>query len=68
MWVFRDPKAVTSPDPHADGDRLRTIGAPDPDLPVLLFVVHTGDAERGGRIISARRASRAERIAYETHH
>jgi len=68
VLVFDDPLLLTQPDPHPDGDRWRSIGAPRPDLSLLLFVVHTGDPETGGRIISARRATPVERRAYEAKH
>jgi uncharacterized DUF497 family protein len=42
------------------------LGRPIPALPTLLLVVHTDlDAYGRGRIISARRATAAERRAYE---
>ncbi len=55
---------MTKPDPHPDGDRLRTIGLAGT---ITLFVVHTWpefnkDAgEEVGRIISARKATPRER-------
>ena len=68
--VFDDPLAVTLPDPHPDEERWRTIGSPSPGRNVVLYVVHTwpeeGRAgEEVGRIISARKATRHERRAYE---
>ena len=65
---FRDELAMTRPDPHPDGDRLRTIGVIGA---ATLFVVHTWpefneDAgEDVGRIISARKATPRERRKYE---
>lgn len=63
--VFDDPLQWSVKDPHLDGDRWRTIGMVGA---ALLFVVHT-DPETApdgvGRIISARRATPAERRAYE---
>ena len=62
--VFGDSLAATFPDPdHSVGEiRLLTFGMSDQGR--LLIVSHT---ERGGvvRIISARRALRAERRIYE---
>jgi uncharacterized DUF497 family protein len=62
--VFGDPLAVTFDDPdHSEGEtRLLTFGLSEQGR--LLVVSHT---ERRGvlRIISARRASRAERNIYE---
>ncbi|MDE1146429.1 MAG: BrnT family toxin [Azospirillaceae bacterium] len=65
--VFGDPWAITLPDSHPDEERWWTIGRPYADLPGVLFVVHTDAASDGGtgRIISARRATPAERKAYE---
>ena len=64
--VFGDPWALTMADPNPHEKRWRTIGLPSADSTVMLFVVHTGDeAGEGGRIISARRATPAERRAYE---
>lgn len=62
--VFRDPLSVTTADPGHSGeeDRFVTLGM-STDLRVLV-VIHTGRAERI-RIISARRATRRERRAYE---
>jgi uncharacterized DUF497 family protein len=65
--VFSDPHALTDQD-RIEGNeyRWRTIGLVDGV--VLLLVAHT-DREEGGedvvRIISARRADRAERRRYE---
>jgi len=68
--VFDDPLAVTLPDPYQDEERWRTIGSPSMSSDVLLFVVHTWPerneaGEEVGRIISARKATRLERKAYE---
>jgi uncharacterized DUF497 family protein len=63
-----DPKAISRPDPHPDGDRWQTIGSAAGVT--ILFVVHTDavDQEDGrsvGRIISVRKATARERKAYE---
>jgi uncharacterized protein len=66
--VFSDPYHLSDVDPHESGERWRTLGQVGP---VVLFVVHTlpeldpltGDDV--GRIISARKATRSERGAYE---
>jgi uncharacterized DUF497 family protein len=68
--VFDDPLAVTLPDPYPHEEGWRTIGAPGAQSDVVLFVVHTWPAEDAGgeevgRIISARKATRGERRAYE---
>ena len=66
--VFKDEFAMTHPDPHPSGDRLRTIGVIGG---ATLFVVHTWpefEADVGqdvGRIISARKATPRERRSYE---
>ena len=62
--VFKDPFHLSAPDLHPDGDRWTTIGRVGP---VTLFVVHTllEPETDSGRVISARRATRHERKAYE---
>jgi uncharacterized DUF497 family protein len=68
--VFDDPLAITVPDPFPGEERWRTVGSPSPVTGVVLFVVHTWPevdegGEEIGRIISARKATRNERRAYE---
>ena len=68
--VFEDPLAITVPDPFPDEERWRTVGSPGPSTGVILFIVHTWPevdetGEEVGRIISARKATRNERRAYE---
>jgi len=68
--VFDDPLAVTLRDPFHDEERWRTIGSPSTSKDVVLFVVHTWPeadetGDEVGRIISARKATRRERKAYE---
>ena len=62
--VFGDPLAMTyfDPDHSKDEDRFITFGHSNSGQ--LLVVSHT-DREDGIRIISARRATRRERKAYE---
>jgi uncharacterized protein len=66
--VFDDPLALTTTDPHPDGDRLQTVGVIGV---ATVFVVHTipefdpAEGEDIGRIISARKATPRERRAYE---
>jgi uncharacterized protein len=66
--VFDDPLALTRPDPHPDGERLRTVGVIGL---MTVFVVHTMPEydpavdDDVGRIISARKATRHERRTYE---
>ena len=68
MLVFDDPLAATLEDPYPDEQRLRTMGVVGT---VVVVVVHTwpdldpGTGEEIGRIISARRATKRERAAYE---
>ena len=68
--VFADPLAITLRDPYPDEQRWRTIGTPGTRRDVVLFGVHTWPeedetGEEVGRIISARKATRRERRAYE---
>jgi uncharacterized DUF497 family protein len=62
--VFDDPRFLSKADWHPDGDRYQTLGKVGP---ALLLVVHTltDDDDAGGQIISARKATRRERKAYE---
>ena len=62
--VFGDPLAVTFPDPdHSAGERrFITFGLSRQGL--LLMVAHTSRG-RMIRIISARRATRREKVTYE---
>jgi uncharacterized DUF497 family protein len=62
--VFGDPLSVTIPDPAHSQAENRCIILGQSHNQKLLVVVHT---DRGDniRIISARRASRRERISYE---
>jgi uncharacterized DUF497 family protein len=61
--VLEDPLALTKPDPDAEGEeRFVTLGA-DP-LGRLLVVVWTPRGQQL-RLISARRATAAERRQYE---
>lgn len=71
--ALADPLALSRHDPHPDGDRWDTLCQAGT---VLLYIVHTmplGPRPEGwpdgdhtpGRIISARKATRQERKAYE---
>ncbi|HEV2135549.1 MAG TPA: BrnT family toxin [Terracidiphilus sp.] len=62
-----DPDCLAVPDPHEGEERWRTLGSPSADGVVVLYVVHTlpNDEEGVGRIISARKATARERLAYE---
>ena len=74
-FVFDDPLQVTVVDPYGDEERWRTLGVVDGVL--MLLVVHTvrEEIDENGeyqdeeiRIISARRATRAEGQIYEGAH
>jgi uncharacterized protein len=66
--VFDDPLAVSRMDSYPDEGRWQTVGVIDR---VTIIVVHTMPVpdlesdEEIGRIISARKATRQERMAYE---
>ena len=70
-FVFDDPWSATREDPYPYEQRWRTIGMVGTQV---VMVVHTWpdfDTEAGeeiGRIISARKATRREREAYEEGH
>lgn len=63
--VFEDPDAVTIKDEFYSGDELRWITLGRSLLEKVLLVVYTERRERI-RVISARKATAAERAAYET--
>ena len=71
IFVFDDPLSATLEDPYPFEQRWRTIGMVGSQV---VMVVHTWpdfDAATGeeiGRIISARKATRRERGAYEEGH
>ena len=71
IYVFDDPLSATQEDFYERELRWRTIGMIGP---VAVLVVHTGPevdlatGEEMGRIISARKATRQERMAYEEGH
>ncbi|MDD9979863.1 MAG: BrnT family toxin [Gammaproteobacteria bacterium] len=66
--VFDDPHAVSRRDPYPDESRWQTTGMVGN---VVLLVVHTQpepgpeSGEEIGRVISARKATKHERRAYE---
>ena len=70
-FVFDDPLSATRQDPYPHEQRWRTLGTVGTQA---VMVVHTWpeiDTETGeeiGRIISARKATRREREAYEEGH
>lgn len=68
VLVFSDPFHQTFPDPYEAEERWRTFGLIQQ---IMVLVVHTDPFEddgvviESGRIISARRATRGERISVE---
>ena len=68
ILVFDDPLALLVPDPYPFEDRWQTIGVVGGRF---LTVVHTPPEDAGretaspGRIITARKSTRSERMAYE---
>jgi uncharacterized protein len=67
--VFEDPLHISIGDPYEAEERWRTMGLVNGV--VILLVVHTveeQDGEETIRIISARKATRVEREAYEASH
>jgi uncharacterized DUF497 family protein len=60
---LEDPRALTMPDPDASGEERFLCLASDPPGRVLVTVFTR--RSRSTRIISSRKASRAERQAYE---
>jgi uncharacterized protein len=70
MRIFEDPMVASRRDPYPDEERWQSIGKPSSDSFIVLFVVHTDPVpqpggEEEGRIVSARRATSHERVAYE---
>ena len=64
--VFKDPHALSIPDPFEDEERWRTMGLVNGV--VILLVVHTAkgrDDDQVIGIISARKATRREAEEYE---
>ena len=66
--IFDDPLAASRRDPYPNEERWQTLGLMNY---IIIFVVHTSpdydpqSDEEIGRIISARKATRHERRAYE---
>jgi len=66
--VFDDPLALSKRDTHPEEERWQTVGVIGA---TVVLVVHTwpeddsGTGEEVGRIISARKATKYERRAYE---
>lgn len=62
--VFGDPLTITIPDPEHSSDEERFIDLGYSSRGRLLIVVYT-EREKIVRIISSRKATRAERVTYE---
>mgnify|MGYP001577765589 CR=1 FL=1 len=62
--VFTDPLAMTIPDPDHSIDEARFIIIGESDKKRILVVAHT-ERKKKIRLISARKATRAERKKYE---
>ncbi|HNR31824.1 MAG TPA: BrnT family toxin [Candidatus Hydrogenedentes bacterium] len=62
--VFRDPLALTFPDPYHSDKEEREITIGHTDRRAIVFVSHCPRGDRI-RIISARRATKGERRQYE---
>ena len=68
--VFNDPLAVSYPDPYPYESRWRTIGSVHSLTLMVVYTWPDADPQTGqpaspGRIISARKATSAERRDYE---
>ena len=69
--MFDDPMSATREDPYPYEQRWRTIGMVGTQVVMLVHTWPDFDTEEGeeiGRIISARKATRREREAYEEGH
>jgi uncharacterized DUF497 family protein len=69
--VFDDPLAISRLDPTSAEERWQTIGFIDQLVVVVVHTwpdAHSRNGEEVGRIISARKATRHERKAYEEGH
>ena len=68
LLVFDDPHAISKRDPYPEEERWQTVGMIGY---VVIFVAHSWlegnqtNQEEAGRIISARKATKQERKAYE---
>lgn len=66
LYVFADPFAVTRRDDFESEDRQQIIGRINGVLMALVvFTIRKGETEETIRIISARKATQAERRLYE---
>jgi uncharacterized DUF497 family protein len=60
--VFEDPRALTMPDPHPDEERFVTLALDSLGRVLVVSWTHRDDDIR---LISARKATRRERLQYE---
>lgn len=66
LYVFADPFAVTRRDDFESEDRQQILGRINGVLMALVvFTIRKGETEETIRIISARKATQAERSLYE---
>ena len=68
VFVFDDPMSATRGDPYPYEQRWRTIGMVGTQIVMVVHTwpdLYTETGEEVGRIISARKATRHEREAYE---
>ena len=71
VFVFDDRMSLTQEDPYLHEQRWRTIGMVGTQAVMVVHTwpdVHTETGDEVGRIISARKATRGEREAYEEGH
>ena len=69
--MFDDPLSATREDPYPFEQRWRTLGTVGTQVVMVVHTwpeVDTETSEKIGRIISARKATRREREAYEEGH
>ena len=70
-FAFDDPMSATQEDPYPYEQRWRTMGMVGDQILMVSHTwpeLHTETGEETGRIISARKATRREREAYEEGH
>ena len=68
VFVFDDPISATREDPDPYEQRWRTIGMVGTQVVMVVHIwpeIYAATGEEVGRIISARKATRREREAYE---
>lgn len=64
--VFDDPRSRTENDPYQYEERFRTMGMVHGTVILVVHTLTEGEtSDEFGRIISARKATRSERVRYE---